>query len=272
MKENDISLIMRELGICILIPAYNCEQSIAAVVQSVLQYTADVIVVNDGSTDNTENRLTSFGENIVLLSYKTNKGKGYALKQGFYEAKKRGFSYVITIDSDGQHLAEDIPVFVDAISLYPNTLIIGARSFNHPNMPDGSIFANKFSNFWFTLQTAHKLPDTQSGYRLYPLKKMGKMRPLTHRYEAELELLVRCAWRRIGIKSVSIQVFYPEKEKRISHFRPKKDFFRISVLNTVLCLLSVIYGYPSMLIQRFLPHNRHLLNQILCSCIFINNK
>jgi len=249
-------LIIRELEICVLIPAYNCEKTITTVVESVLQYTSDVIVVNDGSTDNTENILSSFGERITLISYRKNKGKGYALKQGFDEASKRGFSHVLTMDSDGQHLAEDIQIFVDAISLCPNRLIVGSRSFDHPNMPQGNIFANKFSNFWFTLQTAHKLPDTQSGYRLYPLKKMKKMRPFTNRYEAELELLVRCAWKGIRIDSVAIQVHYPAKEERISHFRPKKDFFRISLLNTLFCLLAVIYGYPSMLIRRLFDKNK----------------
>jgi len=244
---------MRDLEICVLIPAFNCEKTIAAVVNSVLQYTSDVIVVNDGSTDNTENILSSFGKRIISISYKKNKGKGYALKQGFYEANKRGFSYILTMDSDGQHLAEDIPTFVDAISLCPNRLIVGARSFNHPNMPQENIFANKFSNFWFSLQTAHKLPDTQTGYRLYPLKKMGKMKPFTNRYEAELELLVRCAWKGIRIDSVDIQVHYPAKEERVSHFRPKKDFFRISLLNSLFCLLAIIYGYPSMLIRGLFP-------------------
>ena len=242
---------MSQLKICVLIPAYNCEKTVENVLKSVLQYAENVIVVNDGSTDNTENILSSFGEQIILISYKKNKGKGYALKQGFTEAIRRGFSYALTMDSDGQHLAEDIQTFVDAAVLHPNTLIVGARLFDHPNMPQGNIFANKFSNFWFTLQTAQKLPDTQTGYRLYPLQKMGKMTPFTNRYEAELELLVRCAWRGIRIISVAVQVHYPAKEERVSHFRPKQDFFRISLLNTLFCLLAVLYGYPSMLVRKF---------------------
>jgi len=236
--------------ICILIPAYNCGKRIENVIKSVLQQTSDVIVVDDGSTDDTANVLSLFEKQIILISYKKNKGKGYALKQGFNEANKRGFSHVLTMDSDGQHLAEDIQIFVNEANRFPNALIVGSRSFDHPNMPKENIFANKFSNFWFTLQTAHKLPDTQTGYRLYPLKRMGKMKPFTNRYEAELELLVRFSWKGIPLKSVPVQVHYPVKEERISHFRPKKDFFRISLLNTLFCLLSIIYGYPSMLIRK----------------------
>ena len=244
--------ILAGRDIAVLIPAYNNEKTIGDVVESVLAYTNNVIAINDGSTDNTPIILSAFGERITYISYPKNKGKGYALKQGFDVATKKGYSYVISMDADGQHLAEDIQTFVDTICLptYKNALIVGTRSFDHPNMPQGNVFANRFSNFWFTLQTAHKLPDTQSGYRLYPLCKMKNMRPFTNRYEAELELLVRCAWKGIPLVSTSVKVHYPPQEERVSHFRPKKDFFRISMLNTLFCILAIIYGYPSMLIRK----------------------
>jgi glycosyltransferase involved in cell wall biosynthesis len=251
MKHQHIyDSLIRPCGICVIIPAYNCEKTIKNVILSVLDYTTDVIVVDDGSVDKTKNILSLFGKQITLITYPKNKGKGYALKQGFNEATAQKFSYALTMDADGQHNINDITLFIDAIQKHPNALIIGARSFNHPNMPQGNIFANRFSNFWFTLQTANKCPDTQSGYRLYPLHKMKKMRPFTHRYEAELELLVRCAWKNIALISVPIQVHYPPKEERVSHFHPKKDFIRISLLNTILCLLAIFYGYLSMGIRK----------------------
>ncbi|MDR1181655.1 MAG: glycosyltransferase family 2 protein [Bacteroidales bacterium] len=250
MKQENIHSTICQYGICIIIPTYNCEKTIRNIVESVLTYTSNIIVINDGSVDNTANILSLFEERITVISYPKNRGKGYALKQGFDEACKRGFSYALTIDSDGQHSVKDIPSFIEAMQQHPDALIVGARSFNHPNMPQGNVFANKFSNFWFTLQTANKFPDTQSGYRLYPLKKMKQMRPFTRRYEAELELLVRCAWKNIPILPLPIQVYYPVKEERVSHFRPKKDFIRISLLNTILCPLAIIYGYPAMLIER----------------------
>ena len=102
------------------------------------------------------------------------------------------------------------------------------------------------------MQTARRLPDTQTGFRVYPLKKIGRHNPLNNRYEAELEILVRCAWRNVKIKSCPINVYYPPQEERVSHFRPTADFARISVLNTVLCLLAVVYGYPSMGIRKLI--------------------
>ena len=243
---------MKEEKICVLIPAYNCEKSIATVIASVLRHTPNVLVVNDGSTDATLSIIsTQFENQVVLVSYPQNRGKGYALKKGFEKARELGYTAVITIDSDGQHSADDIPKFVRFIQENPKSLIVGARSFNHPNMPSGNLFANKFSNFWFTVQTANKLPDTQSGYRLYPIAEM-KMLPITKRYEAEIELLVRSAWRGIPICSVPISVHYDPIEERVSHFRPKQDFSRISVLNSCLCILAIIYGYPSIFIHKLI--------------------
>lgn len=215
-----------------------------------------VMVINDGATDATPDLLKSVENEVILIGYSPNRGKGYALKTAFREAKKRSFDYVITMDSDGQHSVDDLPVFLDAIQQHPDSLLIGSRGMNHPNMPQQNTFANKFSNFWFTLQTAHRLPDTQSGYRLYPLRRMGVIHWMTSRYETELEILVRSAWRGIPLIPVPINVYYPPAEERVSHFRPRADFFRISVLNAVFCLLAVVYGYPSMLWHKIFKYHR----------------
>ena len=108
----------------------------------------------------------------------------------------------------------------------------------------GSKFANAFSNFWFAIQTGRRLKDTQSGFRLYPLKKLRGLSLLTSRYEAELELLVFAAWHGIRIVSVPVGVYYPKPEERVSHFRPVRDFSRIFILNTQLCVLALVYGLP----------------------------
>ena len=234
---------------CIIIPVYNSEKLIADVLASVLQHAENVIVVNDGSTDNTFDALKNFPA-ITLVSYAKNRGKGYALQCGFRKAVEMGFSHAVTMDADGQHLATDIATLVQAAEKQPDALIVGARKFDNPNMPQGNIFANNFSNFWFMVQTGKRLPDTQTGFRLYPLQKIGKMRLFTSRYEAELEMLVRLAWRNIPIIPQPINVYYPPQNERLSHFRGGKDFFRISVLNTVLCFFAVVYGYPSMFIRK----------------------
>ncbi|MCL2132041.1 MAG: glycosyltransferase family 2 protein [Lentimicrobiaceae bacterium] len=247
---------MNYQDICVVIPTYNNEKTLAAVIDSVLEYTVAVVVVNDGSTDLTYSILDSYKEKIRLVSYPENKGKGYALKCGFDCAEKMGCKYVLTLDSDGQHFAEDIPLFVEMNKKHPDALIVGNRNLTQDNMPKKNTFANRFSNFWFALQTGTQLPDTQTGYRLYPLEKMKKLRPLTSRYEAELEMLVRCAWRGIKLISIPIQVYYPPENERISHFRPGVDFLRISLLNSLFVFLAVIYGYPSIFF-------RYIKNKVL---------
>ncbi|MDR2472309.1 MAG: glycosyltransferase family 2 protein [Tannerella sp.] len=236
----------RWIASCVVMPTYNKASTLKTVIDSVLQQTPNLIVVNDGSTDATAQILDNYRNRISIVEYPHNRGKGYALKCGFDKAEQLGFKDVITLDSDGQHFASEIVKFAQAAVKQPNTLFVGQRTTEGEDMPAGNSFANKFSNFWFMVQTAYKLKDTQNGFRLYPLAAMKGLRPLSSRYEAELEILVRAAWRGIKIAPIPTRVYYPPKNERITHFRPGKDFFRISVLNTMLTLIAVVYGYPSM--------------------------
>ncbi|MBP3843449.1 MAG: glycosyltransferase family 2 protein [Prevotella sp.] len=238
-------------NVCVVVPTYNNGTTIAGVLQRVLQLTDRVIVVVDGCTDDTRTQLTQFSStNLQVIDYEQNRGKGHALVAGFRRALELGYDYAITLDSDGQHFPEDIPLFVAALEQHPGALIVGSRNLDQKNMSGGSLFANKFSNFWFTVQTGLSLSDTQTGFRLYPLHRLSGLQWITSRYEAELELLVFSAWKSVEFVSLPIRVYYPPREERVSHFRPLADFGRISVLNTVLCFLAVVYGWPRMLLHK----------------------
>lgn len=234
---------MNALNCCILIPTYNNAQTLLQVINDVAKYADNIIVVNDGSTDATNHILAKF-DSIYIVSYLNNKGKGFALRTGFEAARKKGFDYVITIDSDGQHFADDIPVFVEQLETEKNAIIIGARNMNQESVPGKSNFGNKFSNFWFKFNTGITVPDTQSGYRLYPVKLLKGINFITPKYEFEVEVIVRAAWKGIGVLAVPVKVYYPPAEERISHFRPVPDFSRVSVLNTFLVLIAVFYIKP----------------------------
>lgn len=234
------------LHICALIPTYNNANTVVDVIRRTYKYLKDIIVVVDGCTDNTLDLLNELDIPITLVAYPKNKGKGHALKCGFKKALSMGFEYALTIDSDGQHYPEDIPLLVEALKKHPGSMVIGSRKLVSENIPGKNKFANKFSNFWFHLQTHVKLPDTQTGFRIYPLKKLYGLSIMTSRYEAELELLVFAAWHNVPLLPVDIRVYYPPKEERISHFSPALDFTRISILNTFLCIGAVLYGYPMM--------------------------
>ena len=230
--------------ICAVIPTYNNGGTVAVVVRGVLAQDLPVLVVDDGSVDGTEEALK--GLDIIVLRHQKNLGKGRALKTGLEEARRLGYRFALTIDADGQHDPADIPVLVAAAG--EKTLVVGSRNLTADGMPSGSTFANRFSNFWFTVQTGRKLPDTQTGFRIYPLEGLPSLKLLTSRYEAELTLLVFSAWRGVRLVPVPVKVYYPED--RVSHFRPFADFFRISLLNTVLCVVALVYGYPRMLLGR----------------------
>lgn len=230
--------------ICAVIPTYNNAGTIADVVRRVYAQMEHIIVVADGPTDNTLEVLSCLDTPFVLVSYKQNKGKGHALKMGFKKARELGYSHALTIDSDGQHFPEDIPALYRMHTLHPDAIVIGSRGLVQDNMPQKNTFANKFSNFWFALQTGTHLPDTQTGFRIYPLEEIRGEWAMTRRYEAELALLVFSAWANVEIMPVPVQVYYPPKEERVSHFRPAYDFTRISILNTFLCVLAIVYGLP----------------------------
>jgi len=234
---------LKALGVVVVIPTYNNHATLLGVIDDVACYSNDIIVVNDGSTDGTADILAD-KQGITLISYTENRGKGHALKVGLRKAAELGYRYAITIDSDGQHYPDDIPSFIDQIEKTPDALIVGARNLTADNMPGKNTFANKFSNFWFKVETGITMQDTQSGYRLYPLNKIAGMKFFTPRYEFELEIIVRCAWKRIPVINIPVKVFYPSVEERVSHFRPLRDFTRISILNTFLVTIALLYYYP----------------------------
>ena len=245
---------------CLIIPTYNNGGTLLQVINSAKIYSDYIIIVNDGSTDNTHELLKEYAERekteaektVEIIEYEVNRGKGYALRCGFKRALQAGFRYAVTMDADGQHYASDIPCFTAAIAETPDSLLIGSRFLAQENMPARNSFANRFSNFWYHLQTLHRLPDTQSGFRLYPIQKMCRMHFFCNRYEAELEMLVRLSWRLIPVKAIPISVYYAPDGERVSHFRPFHDFFRISLLNTLFTIVAVVYFYPKLLVCRIM--------------------
>lgn len=243
-RNMSIQTKFTRLGCCVIIPTYNNDGTLKKVIDEVRKYTDQVIIVNDGATDKTARILAEYADKACIITHPENVGKGRALRNGFKKALELGYDYAITIDSDGQHFASDLPLFLDELEKDANSLIIGARNMNQENVPGKSSFGNQFSNFWFRVETGITLTDTQSGYRLYPIRKMGQTKYLTTRFEFEVEVIVKAAWAGIHVKNIPIQVHYEAGKARISHFRPFKDFTRISLLNTYLVTLALLYYIP----------------------------
>lgn len=242
-----ITVGVEENEVCAVIPTYQNAKTLLKVVADVHRVVDTVFVVDDGSNDGTAallDKATGNERPEKVLTHPKNCGKGAALKTGLTYARQQGFRYAVTVDADGQHRANDIPALLKAVEEEPDALAIGSRGLQHENMPAKSTFANRFSNFWFALQTLQRLPDTQSGLRVYPLRCLHGLRWMSARYEAELTLLVFSAWAGVKLLPVPVSVYYPPRDQRVTHFRPGRDFTRISVLNTLLCFLMVVYGWP----------------------------
>lgn len=250
MNQKLLSDKFQTLKCCVIIPTYNNYTTLQKVIDGVLIYTDNVIIVNDGSTDATSEILVQNSQ-IPQIHLPKNKGKGNALRQGFKHAESLGYQYAITIDSDGQHFPEDIQTFIEALENDGNKeiLLIGARNMGQIGVPKKSSFGNKFSNFWFWVETGTRLQDTQSGFRLYPIFAMKDLKFYTNKFEFEIEAIVKAAWNDIEVKNIPIQVHY-ELENRVSHFRPFKDFTRISILNTWFVFVTFLYIKPRNLFRK----------------------
>ncbi|MBU2950408.1 DUF2062 domain-containing protein [Tamlana agarivorans] len=268
MKETVTHNTSTTLPCCVIIPTYNNQKTLQKVIDGVLEHTKSIIIVNDGATDDTSSILKQYPD-LQQIHFTKNKGKGQALRAGFKEALRLGYKYAITIDSDGQHFPEDIPVFIDTLEKAENKnlLLIGARNMSQKSVPKKSSFGNKFSNFWYKLETGIELQDTQSGFRLYPIHQLKDLKFYTSKFEFEIEIIVKAAWKGTDVKNIPINILYDETE-RVSHFRPFKDFTRISILNTWFVILTFLYikprnlfrklkkkGLKRFLIEDFISHN-----------------
>lgn len=231
---------------CVLIPTYNNYKTLQRVLDGVLEYTDDVVLVNDGSTDETRNILSAYPQ-IEQIHIDKNQGKGYALKKGFKHAVSLGFEFAITLDSDGQHFASDIPIFINELNISENKniLLIGDRRMNEAEVLAQSRKGNKVSSFWVRAVTDIELHDTQSGFRLYPIKQMQSLSFFrnTKKFEFEVEVLVKAHWAGTLVKNVPIKVLYDLNE-RVSHFRPFMDIARITILIIWFLLVKYFYIRP----------------------------
>ena len=216
----------RNNNFAIVIPAYNEEATIYDVVQAALKQCDKVIVVDDGSIDKTIEKLS--GLPVTLIKHEVNKGKAASLWDGFMAAIDAGVDAIITIDGDGQHSAEDIPLLLNKAAEYPKDIIIGARLADKSAIPAKRYYANKFANFWIAWAAGYPIADSQSGFRLYPKALFDNLKiSIKHSFVFESEILIKAAQLGIYSHPVKIPAVY-KAGARPSHFRGVHDIILIT--------------------------------------------
>jgi glycosyltransferase involved in cell wall biosynthesis len=237
-------------SIAVVIPVYNHGSHVRTVIEKSLLLGFPVIVVDDGSTDDTFSILQSMPA-ITLLRHDTNRGKGQALLTGMSAASQIA-DYVLTLDADGQHDPADAQSLVAALgNADARPIVVGRREnmLRDSSIPWTSRFGRSFSNFWVRASGGPKLSDTQSGFRLYPIPETLRLKTPSKRFQFEVDVLVRAHWKGIPIIEAPITVDYRPAGQRISHFRPVVDFFRNSLVFTSLITMRLLF--PKFIRRRF---------------------
>lgn len=218
----------------VVIPVYNHEQRIGAVIRETMKLGLPIIVVDDGSTDNTPDILGNIA-GISVIRHPDNLGKGAALLSGFAAAVEQGCDWALTIDGDGQHRPEDAQALLQAAASGRRVIVVGQRmGMVGENVPWTSRFGRGFSNFWVWVSGGPRIHDSQSGFRLYPLPEALHLGVQAKRYQFEVEILVRAKRQGIDTIEAPVQVVYQPKGERVSHFRPWPDFKRNSATFSLL--------------------------------------
>lgn len=212
------------MGICIVIPAYNAAATIAEVVKETRTLGYPLLVVDDGSTDGTAERIS--GLDVQVLRHPENRGKGAALRTGFSWALANGCSAVITLDSDGQHDPTAIPRLVTAARERSFDILIASRSSQFDEMAGLRNSWNRFGVWCVRKKTGFEITDSQSGFRYYSARLLKAVDLAANGYEMEMEVLMK-AWRggfSIGSLPVAARV---ADGRSTSHFRAVRDTWNI---------------------------------------------
>ncbi|MGD9332110.1 MAG: glycosyltransferase family 2 protein [Desulfobacterales bacterium] len=215
----------RRTRFAVVIPVYNHALNIEKVARQALKLGYPVIVVDDGSTDQTREIVRRI-PGIHRLRHAVNVGKGAALQTGF-EAAAAMAGWAITIDADGQHRPEEAVRLAAAAQDGPRAIVLGRREgMIHRQVPWTSRFGRGFSNFWVRAAGGGSLTDSQSGFRVYPLPEVFALKVKARRFQFEVEVLAKAGWLGLPVREVPVSVDYHPGAPRVSHFRPFIDFCR----------------------------------------------
>ena len=225
----------------VVIPAYNEAETVRDVAMRARQQCPNVIVVDDGSTDGTARALA--GLDITQIHHEENRGKAGSLQRGFEHALAHGALGIITLDADGQHAPEEIPIFLTASINAPDVFLVGIRPRDKRKTSFWRYGANRVADFWISWAAGHLIDDTQSGFRLYPatlLRRIDLAEGKERSFVFESEVLIEASHVGTLIGMVTVGVA-PRMGSRPSHFRPVYDIAKITLMVAARLLSRGMY-------------------------------
>ena len=216
------------LRFCALIPAYNLSHTISQVVRQTREYIKEILVVDDGSQDDTARVAKESGAKVLRIA--KNQGKGWALRSGFKHLLQKPWAGIITLDGDLQHDPADIPSLIKEHDKSGSHIVICSRMTETEKMPWIRYWTNRIGVYCISWAVGQPLTDTQSGFRLYTREVLETIPLWTKRYDTETEILLKAGLLRMKISYIPIKTIYHEGEGKSSSFRPFPDTFLICMV------------------------------------------
>jgi glycosyltransferase involved in cell wall biosynthesis len=223
-----IQTVLPSARFCALIPAYNLARTIGRAVRQTSRHLSRVVVVDDGSADETARLAEESGAGVIRVA--VNRGKGWALRCGFARLLGEPWEGVITLDGDLQHDPDDIPAVIAAYDRSGADIVVGSRMARAEVMPRVRYYTNRVGVFCISRAVGQPLEDTQSGFRLYGRKVIETLSLCTTRYDTETEIILKAGLKDMRIVTAPIKTIYHRGADDASHYRPFTDTFLISMV------------------------------------------
>lgn len=240
---------------CVVIPVYDHEHAIGAVLAEVLTHDIRCVLVDDGSRASCAQVLDALAaaapRQVTLLRHAVNRGKGAAVLTGFAHAASAGHTHVLQIDADGQHRVADLPLFLQLAVRHPDAVIIGTPVYD-ASVPTGRLLARYLTHVWVWINTLSlDIRDSMCGFRVYPVAPvlaLAQRLQLGQHMNFDTEILVRLHWDGIAMLNQPTRVSYPCDG--VSHFRLWHDNALITRMHTTL-FFGMLRRLPVLLWRRW---------------------
>lgn len=207
-----------------VIPFYNESSTINEVIKKTLKHVHFIFAVDDGSTDNSVEQITSI-EKVHIVTVHENCGKGFALRIGMYSALNEGYTEIVTLDADLQHNPDEIPLLLTGLKDFH--IVIGNRLNNLKGMPLHRKMSNKITSKLLSIKTGRVIKDSQCGFRAYRSEILKNIQTVKNGYEAESEILIKAAKKNYDIGFVDITTIYGMERSKMNGFKATFDFVKL---------------------------------------------